>query len=298
MTTIPSPFQPAATAPRRFKALIWGESGAGKTTLALQFPRPVILDLDGGAELYGDSAAFDVRRTTSPDEVMAAVEWLRDNPHDYRTLIIDPMTVYWETLVAKWTDILHRRNAGDKRDKTEYWDMQPKDWILPRREFYRLANIIAELPMNVICTARAKPEYADGQFMRRVGSTFDGARQLPYLFDVEVEILKLGDGERVCRTRKHRSPDPSRILPPEFPAGIETFRAVFGDALEGVAVERATDEQVHRLHDLFAERGFDDVKIAAGLRAHGAATVEDLSAESAARIIAKMQPEKETTTDA
>jgi len=288
MSTLASPFQPASSAPQRFKALIWGESGAGKTTLALQFPRPVVLDLDGGAELYGATAAFDVRRTTSPDEVMAAVEWLREHAHDYRTLVIDPLTVYWEGLVAKWADILLRRNQGAKFDRNEYWDMQPKDWILPRREFYRLANLIAELPMNVICTARAKPEYADGQFMRRVGSTFDGARQMPYLFDVEVEIIARGDGSRVCRTRKHRSPDPSRILPLEFPAGIETFRAVFGAALDGAPIARATEEQVTQLRALFAARGYDDTKIAAGLRRHGAQSVESLNADSAALIIARL----------
>ena len=50
------PFQPAASSDRRLKLLLWGDSGVGKTTLALQFPHPAVIDLEGGTEHYGDSS--------------------------------------------------------------------------------------------------------------------------------------------------------------------------------------------------------------------------------------------------
>jgi hypothetical protein len=43
-----SPFQKAKSLDRRLKLFLWGDSGVGKTTLALQFPRPVVIDLEGG----------------------------------------------------------------------------------------------------------------------------------------------------------------------------------------------------------------------------------------------------------
>jgi AAA domain len=49
----PSPFTKAATRPKRPKILVHGESGDGKTTFALRFPKPVVLDLEGGTDLSG-----------------------------------------------------------------------------------------------------------------------------------------------------------------------------------------------------------------------------------------------------
>ena len=39
-----SPFQKARSLPKRLKLFLWGDSGVGKTTLALQFPSPVAKD--------------------------------------------------------------------------------------------------------------------------------------------------------------------------------------------------------------------------------------------------------------
>lgn len=34
--------------------MAWGEPGAGKTRLALSFPRPLLVDLERGSRLYAD----------------------------------------------------------------------------------------------------------------------------------------------------------------------------------------------------------------------------------------------------
>ena len=95
---IASPFQKAVSVEKRLKLFLWGDSGVGKTTLALQFPKPVVIDMEGGADLYGDDFKFDVLKAVTADQVADAVDWLRENSHDYRTLILDPVTVYWDAL--------------------------------------------------------------------------------------------------------------------------------------------------------------------------------------------------------
>src|SRR5262245_50481072 len=60
-----SPFQPAQARRKRLKLLTWGDSGVGKTTLGLQFPSPVVIDLEAGCDLYGGRFDFGVLRTTS-----------------------------------------------------------------------------------------------------------------------------------------------------------------------------------------------------------------------------------------
>jgi GTPase SAR1 family protein len=38
------------TIQKRFKALFYGAAGAGKTTAAIQFPRPYLIDTERGCE--------------------------------------------------------------------------------------------------------------------------------------------------------------------------------------------------------------------------------------------------------
>ena len=124
-----SPFQKAQSLKKQLKLFMWGPSGVGKTTLGLQFPQPVIIDLEGGVDLYGDSYDFDILRASSAEEVKDAVDWLNTHQHSYKTLIIDPMTVYWDALQWKCSNIFLRRNKGSKEYRFEFYNLQARDWM-------------------------------------------------------------------------------------------------------------------------------------------------------------------------
>ena len=219
-----SPFQAATSMGKRLKLFIWGDSGVGKTTLALQFPNPVLIDLEGGADLYGDKFAFSVMRASTADEVTTAVEWLAQNPHGYETLVIDPISVYWDALQKKWSDIFLRRNKGSRAHKHEFYEFQPRDWMTMKAEFKHLIRSLIALDMNVIVTARQKVQYADGAFMRAIGETFDGEKSLPYLFDVVVRLHRDEKGRYLGRCLKDRS----GVLPvDDFESSYERFRSWF-----------------------------------------------------------------------
>ena len=175
-----SPFEPAPVTDRRLKALFWGDSGAGKTTLALRFPHPAVIDLEGGTVHYGGQFDFEVLKATTADEVMAAVDWLLTHEHPYRTLVIDPITIHWDALQAKWSQIFLQRNKGGKGHHGEYYELQPRDWVTMKAEFKLLVRKLLQLDMNVIVTARQKALYSDSGFMRVIGETFDGEKSLPY----------------------------------------------------------------------------------------------------------------------
>ena len=221
----PSPFQKAKGAGKRLKLLLWGDSGAGKTVLALQFSKPVVIDTEGGTDLYSDAFDFDVMKTTEPDEIMSAVDWLLANRHDYRTLIIDPVTVYWESLQKKWSDIFLRRNRGSKGFKYEYYDLQVKDWLTVKAEFKELVRKLIALDMNVIVTAREKTKYKDGSFMQAVGETFDGEKSLPYLFDIVLRLHVDQKGRHMATALKDRS---NRLPKEEFECKYEVFEKLYG----------------------------------------------------------------------
>lgn len=206
---VENPFMRANKMEKRIKMLIWGESGSGKTTLALQFPNPVVIDCEGGTELYGEKFDFDVIRTSDPERIMLAVDYLLRNTHKYKTLIIDPITIFWESLQKKWSDIFlsyseKPENKAMKGYKGEFFDFQPKDWMTIKQDWKELLAKINALDMNIVVTARAKKEYEDNQFMKVKGETYDGEKSLSYLFDVVLQLYK-ENGKRMAFAKKDRS---------------------------------------------------------------------------------------------
>jgi len=200
-----SPFEQAAGKEPRIKAAFFGPAGSGKTLTALNFPAPCVLDAEGGTNAYGNRLKFDVRKATNADEIRDTVNWLGANPHPYQTLIIDPITVYWESLLAKWTEILRQRNQGSKGFKFDYYDLQPKDWAHPKGELKEFFRRLILLDMNIILIAREKPVYSDkaGDFMVKVGETFDAERSLDYHMDLVLRF-SAAKGVHSVQCRKDR----------------------------------------------------------------------------------------------
>jgi hypothetical protein len=187
--------QPEAVT-KRLKLFMFGPAGVGKTTAAIQFPNSYIIDCERGTENYdkliagSGSAVFS---TNDINEVIAEVKSLLTEKHEYRTLVIDPITTIYNDLLEKaelkvGTDFGRHYGEANKIMK-------------------RLANLIMALDMNVVVTAHAKTEYGDN--LRKLGYTFDGWRQLDYWFDLVVELGKKGKKRfaKVVKTRLDSFPD-------------------------------------------------------------------------------------------
>src|SRR3954470_21674850 len=181
---------------KRLKLFMFGPAGVGKTKAAIQFPNSYIIDCERGAENYDqlitDSGSVFFQ-SNDINEVVAEVKSLLTEKHDFRTLVIDPITPVYNDLLEKCelkvgTDFGRHYGEANKHMK-------------------RLANLILALDMNVIITAHAKTEYGDN--LRKLGYTFDGWRQLDYWFDLVIELGKRGKRRvaRVSKTRLETFPD-------------------------------------------------------------------------------------------
>ena len=83
---------------KRLKALFYGVAGVGKTMAAIQFPRPYIIDTEGSTDKkqYVDAIKKQegvVFITQDFDEMMEEVKTLLTEKHEYKTLIIDTLTI-------------------------------------------------------------------------------------------------------------------------------------------------------------------------------------------------------------
>jgi hypothetical protein len=284
-----SPFQKATSLQKRLKLFLWGDSGVGKTTLALRFPKPVVIDLEGGADLYGDSFKFDVLKANTPDEIMAAVDWLLTQKHSYRTLIIDPVTVYWDSLQKKWSDVFLKRNKGSKGYKYEFYDLQPRDWLTIKAEFKEFIRKIIALDMNVIVTAREKTKYKEGSFMVAIGETFDGEKTLPYMFDTIVRMYL----DEKSRYMGFCVKDRSNKLPKEaFECSYKVFEKLFGKqylSKEATPVQYATPAQKEKIKKYIEQFGMTPEQVEKRLAAYDAESLDVLTNENAQIIISKFE---------
>lgn len=266
---------------KRMKALFYGLPGVGKTTTAIQFPRPYIIDTERGAE--NDEYVEAMKRsggilwqTTDPDELIAEVTTLLQVKHDFRTLVIDPLTTIYNDLLDKaalevGTDFGRHKGPADRKVK-------------------HLLNLLLRLDMNVIITSHAKPNWVRAKDAKgketvvQEGVTFDCYGRLDYLFDLVFEVQKRG-ASRVGIVRKTRLT--------AFPDG-DTFDFTYAeiaarygrDVLERDAqpVVLATPEQVETLTRLVGTLGIQ-ADADKWLDKAGAANFAELPADAAEKCI-------------
>jgi len=198
-----SPFAQASSRERKIKLFLWGGWGVGKTTLALQFPKPVLFDLDGGADLYGKKYSFDVIKSSNIVEIKNAIMWIAQNPRKYETIVIDPITVYWESLQKFWSDTFLRRIKG-AQNKHEFFDLQPPQWNTIKQDMKGLFAKLNELNMNIVVTARETTKYKEGSYMKKEGIRPDCEKTTPYQFDTVLRLYR-ENGKYMALAEKDRT---------------------------------------------------------------------------------------------
>ncbi len=257
---------------KRLKLFMFGPAGVGKTTAAIQFPHSYIIDCERGAENYDQlitESGSVVFQTNDINEVIAEVKALLTIPHEYRTLVIDPITTIYNDLLEKCeakvgTDFGRHYGEANKTMK-------------------RLANLIMALDMNVVVTAHAKTEY--GQNLAKLGYTFDGWRQLDYWFDLVVELAKKGKKRfaRVVKTRVEAFPDED-----QFEWSYEAILKRYDPSVlekEAEAVKLATPQQVQQIKELLSVVRLPDGTTEKWFAKAGVDAWEDLPADAIAKCI-------------
>jgi len=263
---------------KRLKALFYGGAGAGKTTASINFPRPYLIDTEKGAtndqyikQLQKSGGV--VFQTSDFDELVTEVKALLTEKHEYKTLIIDPLTMLYNDLLDK----------SALKNGTEFG----RHYGEANKQMKHLLNLLLRLDMNVIITSHAKNEY--GHNLSVLGQTFDCYKKLDYLFDLVFEIQKRG-ADRIGIIKKSRIetfPDGEA-----FPFSYQEIAKRYGkDVLErdAVAEKLASKEQIGRLKmliDLYKE---PDEIVQKWLDKANAATLDEINEEIILKLIKHME---------
>lgn len=224
------------TIEKRLKALFYGAAGVGKSTAAASFPRPYFIDTERGVENDQYTKLLQknggvVFQTTDFNELMIEVKALLTEEHEYKTLVIDPLTTLYNDLLDK----------SALKNGTEFG----RHYSEANKQIKHLLNLLLRLDMNVIITSHSKNEY--GQNLSVLGQTFDCYKKLDYLFDLVFEIQKRGK-DRVGLIKKSRIeafPDGE-----SFPFSYAEIAKRYGKKVlerDAIAQELAEDSQVKEL---------------------------------------------------
>jgi hypothetical protein len=255
---------PELVKPGKIKAVLFGPSGVGKTTLALNFPSPYYYDVEGGAKgpQYRDLLKKSGGGYMGPEDGTLAGETLIEQmqalateKHGYKTLIVDSLTKLFQTMVAQEAERLGDKDAFGASKKPAVAFMR------------RLVLWSSRLDMNIwfVCHESAEWGMVNGQ-RAEVGKVADVWDKLIYELDLAIQVQKRGP-ERVALVKK------SRILAfpdgESFPLNYAEFAARHGrEAVEAdsAPIILALPEQVAEVRKLLEivkvtedeiQKGFD-----------------------------------------
>lgn len=167
------------------KVLVYGQAGAGKTSLIKTLPSPIVLSAEGGL-LSVQNADLPFIEITSMTELMEAYKWLTesDDAKAYKSVALDSISEIAEV-------VLNAEKKATKDPRQAYGAMQEQmaDIIrafrdLPGRHVYMSAKLEkTQDEMGRVLYAPSMPGNKTGQ-------------ALPYFFDevLALRVEKDGDG--------------------------------------------------------------------------------------------------------
>jgi hypothetical protein len=213
----------------------------GKTYFALDFPKPYLIDCEGGAtreqyqeKLKKSGGAYFGKEEGSQDfkAVIDEVKALTTTKHEFKTLIIDSFT-YLYMLEASEAESKGGSDFG--RDK--------KMANIPTRQ---LISVLGKCDLNIILVCHSKIKWERrGKDIIDAGSTFDGYDKLEYILDLWIEILKGGKTFQVKKSRVMGLKQGD-----SYPLSYDEFAGLYGKEVverEAIPVQLATSEEVSRL---------------------------------------------------
>lgn len=139
---------------RAFSTVVYGPSGSGKTTFAATAPKPLLyIDVkDRGTDSIRDVKKIMLREVNSFEDFEDTYWWLKQNPDEYRSVVIDTCTQL-QTMAVREVAKANKRK-GDPNDwgtmtKRDWGDVAAlmKEWLVNYRD-------LEDLGINVIFIAQ------------------------------------------------------------------------------------------------------------------------------------------------
>lgn len=280
---------------KRVKMMVFSAPALGKTTAAINWPKSVIIDMEHGTDNYSDTIIKNgsiVLHTTNPDEVRDEIKTLLTEKHDYRTIVIDPVTILYQSIQEKWTRIFSK--YADTEKATELQDFGFRYWAKVKSDYKAIMRMLLACDLNVILTAHQKDVYGEG--MKKVGFGSDSMKGDEHIFDYVFQLVMDAKGRRTALTKKERAEVGKNRFPSEFEWSYKNF-CVYYDKEElerpSTPVPLATPEQVSAIKSLLGIVKVEDTFEVDILNKADVDTWEEMTADKIQKTIDFLNKKKE-----
>jgi len=191
-------------------ALVYGESGVGKTTWASTAPRPILwLESEGGTSSIGDKTDIDVAKVTGLETYREALLLLQGK-HEYETVVLDSFT---ETAAAILKEIMRAAVALDA-SRDEFSPLF-SEWGRLTGVMREIARGFRDLPMHTVITAlqREDTDELTGRVKVRPRLSPALADELPGYMDVVGYMYAKGDiVDTKALAKGEEAPEVERVM--------------------------------------------------------------------------------------
>lgn len=137
---------------KTISALIYGQSGMGKTTLACSAPSPVLFDFDNGVDRIRQEHMVPTVQVTTWQDALDALEEVRKSDGSFKTVIIDT--------ASKMIDAIITHVCGSRVPQINQWGQI-------NQIFKRYSASLRELGCNIVFVAQREVE-KNGDIIRYV----------------------------------------------------------------------------------------------------------------------------------
>lgn len=193
------------------KILVYGDTGTGKTSFALTFPKSLILDTEDGYEWYENTEKAKnmagIARSQSFDDLDDLLGQLDRDSSGYSTFVIDSETKIYENLQEALLDVEERRARKKHRDELDA-NISQRSWGKIKQISLRLQNEkirLASQGVNVVSVSQAADVMENtGDTMVKVGEKPDMHKKAKYDYDIKLRLF-IKDGKYYGEVEKDRT---------------------------------------------------------------------------------------------
>lgn len=181
--------------PIGIKMLVYGAAGSGKSIFASTFPKPLILDTDGGHSVYQSQGTFPGATYIESSQCIAAlqkvIKMAREGKCEYETLVIDSLTAF-ENLAVSRIKGLDENNIARSLYSGSVYKLDYDDWAGVSGSTIALFSLLRSLPINVVMITQLANK-GDKHLPQLVGKGQNEALHYP---DFVGYMAKTDDNER------------------------------------------------------------------------------------------------------
>lgn len=270
--------KPELIKPSPAKLLLSGEPGVGKTWFGLDFPKPIVVDVEGGATepqyvaKMKEVGAWYIGKEDGSQDFKAVLEIIKElatTKHEYKTLIIDSFSKLYNLTAAIAEEKVGNVYAADKKEAQK-----------PTRQ---LQIWMDKLDMNILIICHSKTQWKSGQPTGL--TTFDGWEKLSYDLNLWLELIQTGRNRSLVVRKSRLS---GFLVGNSYPADFEAFAKLYGPEIVNKAPSTlilASPEQFKTLQELISAFNVSEEDQKKALQKYDVESYSELSMEQAKTII-------------